>query len=185
MSPIYYSSLPHPSFINLPPDVNWGSSTQAFLYSYSLRNLLKLEKLEEHVKNFRSVQECWVNVKQKGIELRKVLLWILLGNCSISWLLVCRCAIFAISTGTPSHTHTHRPQFLLLTGPPSSRPDMVHFFSHISKEVGVMVCGQVLLVRKHYIHVYIAPLNRNFNTASIIIPYAPHPMALIPLLSSG
>ena len=42
----------------LPPDVNWGSSTQAFLYSYSLRNLLKLEKLGEHVKNFRSVQEC-------------------------------------------------------------------------------------------------------------------------------
>ena len=48
----------------LPPDVNWGSSTQAFLYSYSLRNLLKLEKLEEHVKNFRSV----INVTQKYIE---------------------------------------------------------------------------------------------------------------------
>ena len=38
-----------------PPhaDVNWGSSTQAFLYSYSLKNLLKLEKLDIHVKNFR------------------------------------------------------------------------------------------------------------------------------------
>ena len=34
-------------------DINWGSSTQAFLYSYSMRNLLKLEKLEDHVKNFR------------------------------------------------------------------------------------------------------------------------------------
>lgn len=39
-----------------------------------------------------------------------------------------------------------RPQFLVLTGPPSSRPDMSHFFSHISREIGVMVCGQVLLV---------------------------------------
>ena len=34
-------------------DINWGSSTQAFLYSYSMRNMLKLEKLEDHVKNFR------------------------------------------------------------------------------------------------------------------------------------
>jgi len=44
-----YLFLPHPL------DINWGSSTQAFLYSYSMRNLLKLEKLEEHVKNFRFV----------------------------------------------------------------------------------------------------------------------------------
>ncbi len=36
-------------------DVNWGSSTQAFLYSYSLKNLLKLEKLDIHVKNFRYI----------------------------------------------------------------------------------------------------------------------------------
>ena len=34
----------------------------------------------------------------------------------------------------------------MLTGPPSSRPDMVHFVSHMSREIGVMVCGQVLLV---------------------------------------
>ncbi|XP_064390223.1 solute carrier family 12 member 3-like isoform X2 [Halichondria panicea] len=74
----------------LKPDVNWGSSTQAFLYSYSLKNLLKLEKLDIHVKNFR-------------------------------------------------------PQFLVLTGPPSSRPDLIHFVSHISRDSGVMVCGQVLL----------------------------------------
>ena len=46
-----------------------------------------------------------------------------------------------------SSSSSCRPQFLVLTGAPSSRPDMVHFISHISKEVGVMVCGQVLLVR--------------------------------------
>ena len=39
-----------------------------------------------------------------------------------------------------------RPQFLVLSGAPSSRPDMVHFVNQISKEVGVMVCGHVLLV---------------------------------------
>ncbi len=44
------------SFLNVsffPPDINWGSSTQAFLVTYAMRNLLKLEKLEVHVKNFR------------------------------------------------------------------------------------------------------------------------------------
>ena len=40
-------------------DINWGSSTQAFLYAYSMRNLLKLEKLEQHVKNFRWDFGCW------------------------------------------------------------------------------------------------------------------------------
>ena len=42
-------------------DINWGSTTQAFLYSYSMRNILKLEKLEDHVKNFRFVvkAECY------------------------------------------------------------------------------------------------------------------------------
>ena len=43
-----------------PADINWGSSTQAFLYSYSMRNLLKLEKLEDHVKNFRS--DTWLGL---------------------------------------------------------------------------------------------------------------------------
>ena len=40
----------------------------------------------------------------------------------------------------------YRPQFLVLTGPPSSRPDLVYFSSHMSHDVGIMVCGQVLLV---------------------------------------
>ena len=52
------------------------------------------------------------------------------------------------------------PQFLVLTGPPSSRPDMVHFVNQISREVGVMVCGHVLLVRRphpmpyHHCHIH-------------------------------
>jgi solute carrier family 12 sodium/potassium/chloride transporter 2 len=72
------------------PDINWGSSTQAFLYTYSTRYLQKLEKLEDHVKNFR-------------------------------------------------------PQFLVLTGPPSSRPDMAYFISQIATDSGIMICGHVLL----------------------------------------
>jgi hypothetical protein len=52
---------------------------------------------------------------------------------------------------------SRRPQLLVLTGPPSSRPDLIHFMSHVSREVGVMICGQVLVVsschlRCHYLH---------------------------------
>ena len=39
-----------------------------------------------------------------------------------------------------------RPQLLVLTGPPSSRPDLVYFAYHISKDVGSMICGEVLQV---------------------------------------
>ncbi|XP_077971589.1 solute carrier family 12 member 1-like [Styela clava] len=35
------------------PDVNWGSSTQAYLYIQALNSALKLQSVEDHVKNFR------------------------------------------------------------------------------------------------------------------------------------
>ncbi|XP_065316812.1 solute carrier family 12 member 1-like isoform X2 [Gordionus sp. m RMFG-2023] len=35
------------------PDVNWGSSTQAHSYKNALTSVLKLNNIEEHVKNFR------------------------------------------------------------------------------------------------------------------------------------
>ena len=36
---------------------------------------------------------------------------------------------------------------MVLTGPPSSRPDLVYFAYHITKDVGSMICGEVLEVR--------------------------------------
>ncbi|XP_065911797.1 solute carrier family 12 member 2-like [Dysidea avara] len=42
------------------------------------------------------------------------------------------------------HVKNYRPQLLVLTGPPSSRPDLVYFAYHISKDVGSMICGEVL-----------------------------------------
>ena len=36
-----------------------------------------------------------------------------------------------------------RPQCLVLTGTPSSRPDLVHLVSQITRNRGLMVCGQV------------------------------------------
>ena len=41
------------------------------------------------------------------------------------------------------HVKNFRPQCLVLTGSPSSRPDLVHLVSHITRNRGLMVCGQV------------------------------------------
>ncbi|XP_070543648.1 solute carrier family 12 member 2-like isoform X2 [Ptychodera flava] len=35
------------------PEINWGSSTQAFIYTQSLQSTLKLDNIPQHVKNFR------------------------------------------------------------------------------------------------------------------------------------
>lgn len=72
------------------PEVNWGSSAQAYTYIRALRFTNRLNTVEDHVKNFR-------------------------------------------------------PQCLVLTGSPSSRPDLVHLVSHITRNRGLMVCGQVKL----------------------------------------
>lgn len=36
-----------------PPDVNWGSSTQALTYHQALTHTLHLSGVEDHIKNFR------------------------------------------------------------------------------------------------------------------------------------
>lgn len=41
------------------------------------------------------------------------------------------------------HVKNFRPQCLVLTGNPSSRPDLVHLVSQITRNRGLMVCGQV------------------------------------------
>ncbi|KAJ7391818.1 hypothetical protein OS493_016107 [Desmophyllum pertusum] len=41
------------------------------------------------------------------------------------------------------HVKNFRPQCLVLTGLPSSRPDLVHLVSNITRNRGLMVCGQV------------------------------------------
>eukprot|EP00794_Sanderia_malayensis_P003357 gene3357-3846_t len=41
------------------------------------------------------------------------------------------------------HVKNFRPQCLVLTGLPSSRTDLVHFVSYLTKNMGLMVCGDV------------------------------------------
>ncbi len=43
------------------------------------------------------------------------------------------------------HVKNFRVQCLVLSGPPSSRPNLVHFVSHITKHFGLMVCGDVVV----------------------------------------
>ncbi|XP_078608464.1 solute carrier family 12 member 1-like isoform X3 [Branchiostoma floridae x Branchiostoma japonicum] len=71
------------------PDVNWGSSAQAQMYTDALKATLKLGSVGDHIK-------------------------------------------------------TYRPQLLVLTGAPHHRPPLVDLGSHITKEVGLMICGQVI-----------------------------------------
>lgn len=46
---------------------------------------------------------------------------------------------------TDEHVKNFRPQCLVLTGAPSARPNLTHFVSHITRHVGLMICGQVVL----------------------------------------
>ncbi|XP_023217503.1 solute carrier family 12 member 2-like [Centruroides sculpturatus] len=71
------------------PDVNWGSSTQAQTYKVALEAVIKLNQVQEHVKNYR-------------------------------------------------------PQILVLTGNPNSRPPLADFAYSICKKLGLVVCGHVV-----------------------------------------
>ncbi|XP_069158282.1 bumetanide-sensitive sodium-(potassium)-chloride cotransporter isoform X2 [Procambarus clarkii] len=68
------------------PDVNWGSSTQAQMYTLALSSATSLNQMEEHIK-------------------------------------------------------TYRPQILVLSGVPSSRPPLVHFAHSITKNMSLLVTG--------------------------------------------
>ncbi|CDW54508.1 solute carrier family 12 [Trichuris trichiura] len=71
------------------PNVNWGSSGQAYTYTRALRDMVTLLTTEEHVKNYR-------------------------------------------------------PQVLVFTGNPVSRPCLIDFVRSITKDVSLMVCGHVI-----------------------------------------
>lgn len=73
------------------PDVNWGSSTQAQSYNTALKSVQELNRVEEHVKNFR-------------------------------------------------------PQILIFSGMPSSRPPLIDFCHLLVKNVSLMICAHVIKV---------------------------------------
>ncbi|XP_066916127.1 solute carrier family 12 member 2-like [Clytia hemisphaerica] len=46
---------------------------------------------------------------------------------------------------TDEHVKNFRPQCLVLTGAPSSRPNLTLLVSHLTRHVGLMICGQVIV----------------------------------------
>lgn len=74
-------------------EINWGSSVQAHTYRRALEATLKLENVQEHVKNFR-------------------------------------------------------PQMLVLTGNPISRPALVDLASLVTHGNSLMICGNFVQVRR-------------------------------------
>uniref|UniRef100_A0AC34FZQ6 Solute carrier family 12 member 2 n=1 Tax=Panagrolaimus sp. ES5 TaxID=591445 RepID=A0AC34FZQ6_9BILA len=71
------------------PDVNWGTSKQAHAYRNAFQYIQKLEKINEHVKNYR-------------------------------------------------------PQILVLSGNPASRPSLIDFGHAITKGHSLLICGHVI-----------------------------------------
>lgn len=51
---------------------------------------------------------------------------------------------------TEDHVKNYRPQLLIFTGSPSSRPALIDFGNHIVKGIGLIVCGHV--IKNHLSH---------------------------------
>lgn len=73
-------------------DVNWGSSTQAQMYNNALATVHQLDRVQDHVKNYR-------------------------------------------------------PQILVFSGLPSTRPPLVDFGHLITKNTSLLTCGNILKVK--------------------------------------
>ena len=63
-------------------------------------------------------------------------------------------------------SHVYRPQFLVLSGTPSSRPDLILFASHLAHETGIMVCGDVIKVSgiSYYCCMYVQSWGSIYNS---------------------
>ncbi|XP_069488724.1 solute carrier family 12 member 3-like [Ambystoma mexicanum] len=59
-------------------------------------------------------------------------------------------------TGVEDHVKNFRPQCLVLTGPPNFRPALVDFVGTITKNVSLMICGNVVTVSKRKPRINIA-----------------------------
>ena len=45
------------------------------------------------------------------------------------------------------HVKNYRPKLLLLSGPPSSRPSLMHFANLITKKLSLLICSHIETVR--------------------------------------
>ncbi|KPP61491.1 hypothetical protein Z043_120402, partial [Scleropages formosus] len=80
-------------------------------------------------------------------------------------------------SGVEDHVKNFRPQCLVLTGPPNVRPALVDFVSSFTKNISLMICGDILMdndksvVPQHNIEALVKWLNRR-KVRSFYTPFA-------------
>uniref|UniRef100_A0A8C1VUL3 Solute carrier family 12 member 10, tandem duplicate 3 n=1 Tax=Cyprinus carpio TaxID=7962 RepID=A0A8C1VUL3_CYPCA len=62
-------------------------------------------------------------------------------------------------TSVEDHVKNFRPQCLVLTGPPNIRPALVDFVGTFTKNISLMICGNIIMVRD----VHLIPINWQLN----------------------
>lgn len=50
-------------------------------------------------------------------------------------------------TMLPEHVKTYRPQILLLSGNPSTRSEFIDLAFLMTKNIGLLICGHIVMVR--------------------------------------
>ncbi|OWK54076.1 Solute carrier family 12 member 3 [Lonchura striata] len=118
------------------PDVNWGSSMQASSYNMALNYSVGLSEVDEHIKNYRQGQLIAV-LGMEGLPLAKH------GRRDMAhskrgWMPPKYYSSLPFSPAC-------RPQCLVLTGPPNFRPALVDFVGTFTKNLSLMLCGNVLI----------------------------------------
>ncbi|NXD77862.1 S12A3 protein, partial [Halcyon senegalensis] len=103
------------------PDVNWGSSMQASSYNMALNYSVGLSEVDEHIKNYRQ--------GRLGTER---------GGCRARHQQTQDCFMPMATSSSPSSC-------LVLTGPPNFRPALVDFVGTFTKNLSLMLCGNVLI----------------------------------------
>jgi len=63
------------------------------------------------------------------------------------------------------HAKNYRPQILVLTGLPNSRPALVDFAYLICKNNSLMICGNIVKVKKKFN--YIRPMGSHFPNCKL------------------
>ena len=70
---------------------------------------------------------------------------------------------------TEEHVKNYRPQILVLSGTPASRPPLIDFANLITKNISLLVCGHVLTVSitRNLISYFYLKISTNINHMKI------------------
>src|SRR4029434_2412489 len=83
-------------------------------------------------------------------------------------------------------TAVHRPQCLVMTGYPNSRPALINLVHSFTKNVGLMVCGHVRMVRRtQHTHTHThSHTHAQTHTLSLSLAHTKHSEGSVELVTS-